>query len=97
MYERKSLYVKPINEIHDSGFKMLEVGYVNNGECKAIGRCSDVINFGFYEMDVMPKDLNVDVSPNGVVNIWSFNDELEWKIPILSNAQVIVKNKEDNQ
>ena len=97
MNERKSLYVKPINEMQDSGVKMLEVGYVNNGEYKAIGRCSDVINFGFYEMDVMPKDLNVDVSPNGIVNIWSFNDELEWKRPILSNAQVIVKNKEDNQ
>lgn len=97
MNERKSLYIKPINEMHDSEVKMLEVGYVNNGEYKAIGRCYDVINFGFYEMDVMPKDLNVDVSPNGVVNIWSFNDELEWKRPILSNAQVIVKNKENNQ
>ena len=101
MNEKKALYIKPINELHESGFKLIEVGYVNknNGECEVVGRCSDAIHFGssICGMNVMPKDLNIDVSPNGVINIWSYKDELEWQLPILSDAQVIVKRKEDNQ
>lgn len=87
------LYIKPLDELHDSGYKYLEVGYLADGEYNRVTAVSDVVNFGFYGIDAMPKDLNIDVSPSGEINLWSNNDELEWKKPIMSLAQVIVKSK----
>lgn len=88
-----TLYIQPLDELHDSGYKYIEVGYVVNGKKEALGRCSDVINFGFLGMDDMPKNLNIDVTADGIIQLWSHVDSLEWEQPILSSAKVIVKNK----
>lgn len=88
---RNNIYIKPLEELHDSGYKFIEVGYVTPEGLNPIGRCSDVINFGFASMDKMPKDLNIDISADGTINLFSFSDNLEWKLPLGSNAMVVVK------
>lgn len=88
------LYIKPLEELHDSGYKYLEVGYLTDGEYNRVASVSDVVNFGFAGMDEMPKDLGIDVSPSGEINFWSINDVLEWKKPIMSSAHVVVKSKD---
>lgn len=91
----KRLYFKPIEQLQDSGYRIIEVGYLDEfGEKSIVGLCSDVINFGFAGMHKMPKELNIDITPDGYINIWSDIEELEWKLPVLSNAIVVVKRKE---
>ena len=92
----KMLYFKPTEQLHDSGYRMIEVGYLDEfGEKSIVGLCSDVINFGFAGMHKMPKELNIDITLEGYINIWSDTEELEWKLPVLSNAIVVViKRKE---
>ena len=88
------LYFRQTDEIHDSGYKIIEVGYIDESfERKQIGMCSDVINFGFCNMYEMPKDLNIDISQDGCINFWSISDELKWQRPIMSNAMVVIKEK----
>ena len=84
------LYFKPLEELHDSGYKLMEVGYIEDGELKKVSTCSDVINFGFTSLYDMPKDLNIDVDENGVINLWSYSSTLSWKRPVLSSAIVKV-------
>ena len=86
------LYFRQTDEIHDSGYKIIEVGYIDEFfERKQIGMCSDVINFGFCNMYEMPKELNIEIDKDGYINFWSNFEELEWRRPILSNALVVVK------
>ena len=93
MLDKNKLYFKPLEELHDSGYKMIEVGYFDGSERKPIGFCSDVINFGFFGSQEMPKDLNIDISQDGCINFWSISDELKWQRPIMSNAMVAIKEK----
>lgn len=89
----KTLYFKPLinDELHDSGYTFIEIGYVENDIVTPIASCSDVINFGFAGVQDMPKDLAIDVRPDGTVRLWSYNSDLEWDTPILSTAIVKVK------
>ena len=86
-----TLYFKPLEELHEySGCKLMEVGYIEDGELNKVSTCSDVINFGFASLYDMPKDLNIDVDKNGVVSLWSYSSTLSWKQPVLSSAIVKV-------
>ena len=91
------LYFKPLKELHEngSGYRKIEIGYVNeNNEAICKGICSDVILFGLRGDHEMPRDLNIDVDPNGRINFWSDKDYLRWRFPITSNA-IVEKAKED--
>ncbi|AHZ10882.1 hypothetical protein WP2_10 [Lactococcus phage WP-2] len=84
----KQLYFKPLlkEELHDSGYAFIEVGEIENGNTKVLAQCSDVINLGMF--NDMPKDLNIDVTPEGTIRLWSHTHNLEWDKPIMSSAVI---------
>lgn len=80
-------YIQPTNGVHDSGFGMFEVGYINmkTKEKKVLGACSDHICFWSIRTidEKMGKDdikmLNIDLLLTGEVRIFSQVQPIRWR------------------
>ena len=74
-------YIKPTRRIHDSGYRMFEVGYCvekkpGKFEKRIIGRCSDHIWVRSIEcMGELPiESINIDLTRDGCIRFF-INDE----------------------
>lgn len=97
--KKASLYIKPTRMVHDSGFRVFEVGYMVLGkdlkvEDKLIlGQCSDHIYTDYMVMigEVKPFSINMDLTRDGYIRIWShgviltWNNSFDW---VVSSAEI---------
>ena len=87
---KKYPYIKPTRRIHDSGFRMFEVGYCWKKDGKfikqEIGNCSDHIWIrGFDFLGDLPLEaINIDLTREGYIRFFVHNEgksegcELRW-------------------
>ena len=83
----KQPYIKPTRYVHDSGFRIFEVGYIlemdNNNKVKrkqVLGRCSDHIYQDYMMLigETKPFCLNLDLTKDGYIRFFSYGKELVW-------------------
>ena len=69
-------YIKPTRRIHESGYRIFEVGYVNRDQKRKVivGECSDHVALWDH------KSLNVDLLKNGCIRFHSHLPGLHWGI-----------------
>ena len=72
-----ALYIKPTRYIHDSGFRTFEVGYCKIGgnnkvvEKMPLGSCSDHIGIDNLVAQNKDIDINLDLTRDGYIRIFS--------------------------
>lgn len=83
-------YIKPIRRIHDSGFRMFEVGYCWEQDGKfvnrVLGNCSDHIWIRGFEVlsDLPLESINIDLTREGYIRFFVHDEgkskgcELQW-------------------
>ena len=72
----KTPYIKPTRRMHDSGYRIMEVGYHDGDEnITVLGECSDHV---FSEWD-QKFSVNIDLTKKGYIRLWSREGELRWK------------------
>lgn len=102
----KTCYIKPTRYRHDSGYRTFEVGYVLEmkdrkvEKKKVLGQYSDHIYTDFFagiqNGGKQPFGINMDLTLDGYIRIWSHAGDLEWENGfdnIFSSAQLNLKEK----
>lgn len=93
-------YIKPTRRVHDSGFRIFEVGYckiedVRVVDKKVIGECSDHIRSSpdFLIGKGQPISINMDLTRDGYIRFWSNQGELVWSFEdmALSSMELVLK------
>lgn len=106
--EFRTVYIKPTRFVHDSGYRMFEVGYIlEMGDDKKVkrkevlGNCSDHIFQDYMHGEHGGKyySLNFDLTKDGYIRIWSHAGQLVWEDMPLSSAQLnfIPKNRKESK
>lgn len=89
---RSMLYIKPLRRKHESGFRIMEVGYIGFDSTKreVLGECSDNIHTDFKQLySDLKIPINMDCTMDGYIRMWgSEKHELYWKYPIMSSAEI---------
>jgi len=101
----KIAYIKPNKNIHDSGFRCFEVGYIlemkdNNRVTRkqVLGKYTDHINqdYGILTGEGKKYTINMDMTVDGCIRIWTHGAELEWEHDMaLSTATLVVKEERE--
>jgi hypothetical protein len=83
--KKANLYFKPTRRVHDSGWRIFEVGYctVNKGRIEeklVLGECSDHIYTDYMVLvgEKKPFCINMDLMLDGYIRIWSRDCILTW-------------------
>jgi hypothetical protein len=95
--ELKQCYIKPTRRVHDSGFRMFEVGYIlemdNKNRVKrkqVLTEYSDHIYQDYMNL-VVGKNiycLNFDLTMDGYIRIWSYDGQVVWEDMPMSSAEL---------
>lgn len=86
------LYIIPTQYKHDSGYKIMYVvghsprGLYEEEKLYLLSMGSDVVSFESWVSDIPIKDLNMDISPGGIIHIWSFTQNMKCRFNC-SNCQ----------
>lgn len=97
----KTPYIKPTRKVHDSGFRMFEVGYCEMKNAKVvnkrvIGLCSDHIHTDYGVLTGNePFPISMDLTKDGYIRFWSSQGELAW-FPedfAISSMELVLKEK----
>lgn len=78
-------YIKPTRRKHDSGFNKFECGYLDKSEGSSptrkyvVSDGADHIYNGFIGLRENLPALNMDLTNNGYIRIWSNDGDIKWK------------------
>lgn len=97
----KTPYIKPTMKVHDSGFRIFEVGYceIKNAKVvnkRVIGKCSDHIQTDSGVLiGKKPFSINMDLTKDGYIRLWSKQGELVWNMEdfAISSMELVLKEK----
>lgn len=103
----KCPYIKPTRRIHDSGFRVFEVGYCEEKdgktiEKKVLGNCSDHIWIRGMEIlgDKSLESIHMDLTKDGYIRFFIWDEgkskgcKLLWDEPCYSDAILKLVDKE---
>jgi len=97
----KTPYIKPTRKVHDSGFRIFEVGYceIKNARVvnkRVIGLCSDHVHTDYSVLiGNKPFSINMDLTKDGYIRLWSKQGELVWNMEdfAISSMELVLKEK----
>lgn len=91
----KTPYIKPTRRVHDSGYRIFELGYHDGDDnITKLGECSDHIYQDYFSP---PFRWNMDLTKKGYIRFFSHDGDLRWKHEncIVSSASLICIPREN--
>ena len=87
--KQKTPYIKPTRNMHDSGFRTFEVGYILEMDDKnrvtkkeILGKYSDHVYQDYMTLiDKKPFCVNMDLTKDRCIRFFSHQGQLEWDLP----------------
>lgn len=88
-YSQLIPYIKPTRRKHSSGYNMFECGYLDKSEGANPTRKyvlfigADHIYNGFTALQKTAPTLNMDLTNNGYMRIWSNDGDIKWRDEVI--------------